>query len=92
MYHEGLPAAGTQASILRFTSEEQHEQNRILFSNPGQPYRGSLTIRMSYDEGETWEVPKLVYEGAAGYSQLAVLSDYTILALFEAGVYHTSQG
>lgn len=40
---------------------------------------------MSYDEGETWPVSRLVYQGAAGYSQLAVLSDYSILALFETG-------
>lgn len=44
-------------------------------------------MRMSYDEGKSWPVAKLVYEGAAGYSQLAVLSNGSILALFEAGRY-----
>jgi sialidase-1 len=86
-YNEDLPAAGTQASIIRFTTEATDGRNRILFSNPGVPYRGEFTIRMSYDEGVTWPVSKLIFEGAAGYSSLAVLSDNSILALFETGRY-----
>jgi sialidase-1 len=82
-----LPDAGTQASILRYSTEASGGQNRLLFSNPGAPYRGELTLRLSYDEGATWPVSRLVYEGAAGYSQLAVLSDGSILMLFEAGRY-----
>ena len=86
-----LPDAGTQASILRYSTAASGGQDRLLFSNPGAPYRGELTLRLSYDEGVTWPVSRLVYEGAAGYSQLAVLSDGTILALFEAGRYDLRQ-
>ncbi len=50
-------------------------------------YRGAMTLRMSDDDGSTWPVSWLLYEGAAGYSQIAVLSDSTILVLFEAGRY-----
>jgi sialidase-1 len=82
-----LPDAGTQASILRHSTQASGGVNRLLFSNPGAPYRGELMLRLSYDEGETWPVSRLVYEGAAGYSQLAVLSDGSILVLFEAGRY-----
>jgi sialidase-1 len=90
-YAEGLPDADTQASIFRFTTSQEFSRDRLLFSNPGAPYRGDFTIRMSYDEGKTWEFSKLVYNGAAGYSQLAVLSDHTILALFETGKYDLRQ-
>lgn len=86
-FQADLPDPGTQASIMRFSSEKEGMKNRLLFSSPGAPYRGAFTIRLSYDEGKTWPVSKLIYEGAAGYSQLAVLSDYSILALFEAGRY-----
>ena len=86
-YHPGLLDAGTQASVLRYSTQESAGQNRLLFSNPGAGARGALTICLSYDEGETWPVAKQVYEGAAGYSQLAALSDGTILDLFEAGRY-----
>jgi sialidase-1 len=86
-YNENLPAAGTQASILRFTTVTTSDRNRVIFSNPGAPYRGEFTIRLSYDEGDTWPISKLVYQGAAGYSSLSVLSDHSILALFETGRY-----
>jgi len=86
-YNTHLPDADTQASIMRFTTQAAHSQNRVLFSNPGVSYRGSMTVQMSYDEGETWPISRVVYTGAAGYSQLAVLSDGTILLLFEAGRY-----
>jgi sialidase-1 len=86
-YDPSLIDAGTQASVLRYSTQGSGAWNRLLFSNPGAGARGDLTIRLSYDEGETWPVAKLVYEGAAGYSQLAVLSDGTILDLFEAGRY-----
>ncbi len=90
-YDEDLPDAGTQASILRLTMEATQGKNRVLFSNPGAPYRGEYTLRLSYDEGQTWPISKLVYEGAAGYSSLAVLSDDSILALFETGRYDLRQ-
>lgn len=89
---ENLRDAGTQASIFRFTTTATGTRNRLLFSNPGGPYRGEFTLRLSYDAGASWPVSRLVYEGAAGYSQLAVLSDYTILALFESGRFDLREG
>ncbi len=86
-----LVDAGTQASLMRFTGAVDGERSRMLFSNPGAPYRGEMTIRMSYDEGATWPVARLIYEGAAGYSQIGVLSDHTILVLFETGRYDLRQ-
>lgn len=86
-YEEDLPAAGTQASIFRFTNTSTHERSRVLFSNPNRYSRGHLTLRMSYDEGLTWNVSKQVYEGPSAYSSIAILSDYTICILFEAGKY-----
>ncbi len=90
-FDDELPDAGTQASIMRLTTQASQDRDRLLFSNPGAPYRGEFTVRLSYDEGASWPVSKLVYEGAAGYSQLAVLSDHTILALFETGRYDLRQ-
>ena len=86
-----LVDAGTQASLMRFTGAVDGERSRMLFSNPGAPYRGEMTLRISYDEGATWPVGRLLYEGAAGYSQIGVLSDHTILVLFETGRYDLRQ-
>ena len=86
-YEEDLPEAGTQASIFHFTNSSTHMQSRVLFSNPNRFSRGHFTIRMSYDEGLTWNVSKQVYEGPSAYSSIAILSDYTICILFEVGKY-----
>jgi sialidase-1 len=46
-----------------------------------------MTIRLSYDEGQTWPVAKVLYDGSAAYSDLAVLPDGTIGCLYERDDY-----
>lgn len=66
----------------------------LLFSNPDSSALGGsgksfprkrLTIRLSKDNGQTWPVAKLVDEGWSGYSDLAALSNGTVLLLYESG-------
>lgn len=60
--------------------------NIILVSQPVSiKKRMDLTIRMSKDEGKTWSVSKLLQEGGATYSDLAVLPDKTIICLYGHG-------
>ena len=40
---------------------------------------------MSYDEGKTWPVSKLLHTGPSAYSCLAVLSKGDIACLYEGG-------
>ena len=40
---------------------------------------------MSFDEGATWPVAKVLEPGFSAYSDLAVLPDGTILCLYETG-------
>ena len=47
--------------------------------------RENLTIRMSYDEGLTWPVKKVLEPGLSGYSDLTVLPDGHMLCLYERG-------
>ena len=75
---------GCMASIYRFTKTPK---SRVLFSNPDRLSRGHLTIRMSYDEGNSWPVSKLVYEGPSAYSQIVVLENNSLCVLFETGRY-----
>jgi len=49
------------------------------------PHRVNLTVRMSYDEGHTWPVAKVLDPEIAGYSDLAVTSDGMIHCLYEGG-------
>lgn len=82
-----------QASFLRYTLSSTGGKDRLLFSNPASapPPGGSradrvkMTVRLSYDEGRTWAVSKLLHEGPSAYSCLAVLPDGDIGCLYEGG-------
>ncbi len=59
---------------------------RILFSNPSEAgQRKELTIRLSRDDCASWSISKVLHAGPAAYSSLAVLSDGTVLCLYERG-------
>jgi len=77
-----------QASFLRYTLRSKHDRNRLLFSNPAHAQRGNrrdMTVRLSYDEGRSWPVSKLIYAGPSAYSCLTILPDGNIACLYEAG-------
>ncbi len=48
--------------------------------------RRDLTVRVSYDDGQTWPVSRCLQSGPSAYSDLAVASDGTILCFFESGM------
>lgn len=58
----------------------------LLVSQPADAAkRKDLSIRMSLDGGKTWPINKLLEEGGATYSDLAVLRDKTIICLYGHG-------
>ena len=57
----------------------------MLFSNPAATKRTHMTVRLTKDDGHTWSASKLVHEGPAAYSSLAVLKDKSIGLLYERG-------
>ncbi len=74
-------------------------QNLILFSNPhnldgarqgaAEPgksrLRKNVSVKVSRDEGQTWEVNKLLEDGPSAYSDIAVTPSGTILCFYGAG-------
>jgi sialidase-1 len=74
-----------QASIIRFTEQGLHDKNRLFFCNPASENREKLTIKMSYDEGKTWPVERLLNAGPSAYSDLAVSQDMDVYCLYECG-------
>jgi len=95
------PIQGCNAALIRYPKERASGRSVMLFSNPAHfPAARSnltswpgdrglgrirMTIRLSYDEGKTWPISRVVNEGPSGYSSLAVSSDGTILCLYETG-------
>ncbi|MFB9296254.1 sialidase family protein [Persicitalea jodogahamensis] len=73
-----------QGSLVSFT----HGRRSVLaFSNPAsQKSRTNMTVRLSYDQGKTWKVKKVLHKGPAAYSNLVVLPNGTLACLYEAGV------
>lgn len=57
----------------------------MLFSNPAATKRTHMTIRLTKDDGRTWSASKLLHEGPAAYSSLAMLKDKSIGLLYERG-------
>jgi sialidase-1 len=77
-----------QGSTIRYTAAGPKEKSRLLFCNPADlKKRIKLTVRVSYDEGQTWPVAKTLYEGPSAYSCLTVLPDLSIGCLFERDNY-----
>ncbi len=87
-FDQSLPEPSCQGSLIRFTDQERFSKNRVLLAHPSsQTERKQLTVRMSLDECRTWPVSKVLYEGSAAYSDLAIANDRTILCLYEADQY-----
>ena len=79
-----------QASFIRYTLAEGGGKNRLLFSNPASAgSRTRMTVRLSYDEGKTWSISRLVNGGGSAYSCLTVLPNGDIGLLYESGGYRT---
>ena len=69
-----LPDTNCQGSILRYTwAEQQGGKSRILFCNPVKKGRSEGTVRLSYDEGKTWPVAKMICKDYFGYSSLTAM-------------------
>jgi len=77
-----------QASIRRFSWPDARARSVILFSNPASTKREALTVRASFDEGETWPIARQLDPRPSAYSCLAVLSNGQIGILYEAGDTH----
>ncbi|MBI1896760.1 MAG: exo-alpha-sialidase [Acidobacteria bacterium] len=74
-----------QASLITAVPPGKRSDGRLLFSNPAGVRRVRMTVRLSYDDGKSWPVAKVVHEGPSAYSSLAVLRDRTIGLLYERG-------
>jgi hypothetical protein len=60
----------------------------VLLATPAIPARrAKMTVRLSYDECESWPMAKVIHKGSAAYSDLTVSHDLNGLLFYEAD-YH----
>lgn len=83
-----LPDPACQGCLLRLTTTNSGDRSRLLFANAAHPSsRVAMTLRLSYDEGQTWPVSNLVHAGSSAYSAVAPLKNGDVGLLFEAAEY-----
>jgi len=71
------------AGLIRYSWPDDGQKSRILFSLPGNPdRRESGTVWLSYDEGKSWPVSKVLRSGRFAYSCLARLPDDRVGCVF----------
>jgi sialidase-1 len=96
VFDEQLYEPICMGSIERVTEQPAYDRNRIIFVNPDSRHvpkkstswagsRENLSIKLSYDEGETWAVDKVLDSSFSGYSDLAVGPDKTMYCFYERG-------
>jgi len=85
-------------SMARLDPQPPSHRRGLLFANPNtlDPIPGkaaapganrarkNLSVKLSYDDGETWPVARLLEDGLSGYSDLAVGPDGVIYCFYEA--------
>lgn len=93
-FQEELLEPICMANLVRWTTAKTGGKNRIVFSNPhnleranAKPGQGrdrkNVSLKLSYDEGETWPINKTLEAGPSGYSDLAITPDGTLLCFYE---------
>jgi len=98
---EDLPEPICFGSLARLSEQAAGWKDRLLFSIDSSTAIGrrrrnydeqgfrreDMAVFLSYDEGKSWPVKKVIQAGpcGCGYSDLAVLRDGTILCAFGSG-------
>ena len=92
-FHNQLWEPICMASVIAYPQQP----GTVLFSNPhslvldsqgretpaGRGKRQNLSIKLSRDNGTTWPISKTLEPGPSAYSDLAILTDGSVLCLYE---------
>ncbi len=86
--YPGNPVTPVACAIERYAAHVSPDnRERILWTGPKGPDRHTLVMRVSYDQGKTFQNERLIADEPAAYSDLTVLADQSIGCLWERGNY-----
>ena len=81
---ECLTANACNGDLLRIAATDRGDScNILLHSLPNSMSREKVSIFVSYDEGETWQDPVLLFDGPSVYSSLTLLKNGSVGVLLE---------
>lgn len=84
----GQTVTPVMCAIQRFTLKSAgDDRDRILWTGPRGPGRNRLVARVSYNGGRSFQNERLIWNGPAAYSDLAILKDKSAAVLWERGNY-----
>ena len=79
-----LTANACNGDLLRIAATDRGDScNILLHSLPNSMNRENVSIFVSYDEGETWQDPVLLFDGPSVYSSLTLLKNGSVGVLLE---------
>lgn len=73
---------GCNAGITRY---RQGGKDMLIFTNAASTRRENLTVRLSYDGGQSWAAARVIDAGPAAYSTVISLQDGSVGVLYERG-------
>ncbi len=84
--HPELPSPNCQNGLVRYSFADDSSlggKSRLIFSSPASSNRTNGIIKMSYDNGKTWPVEKLLIPGPFAYSTLVPVKPGVMGILYE---------
>lgn len=77
-----------QGNVFRLTTTNDSNASRLIHANAAHPSsRVNMTLRVSYDEGQTWPVSNQVYAAGSAYSSVTRCANGDVGLLFEKDPY-----
>ena len=81
---EELTTNACNGDLLRLAATDRGDsRNILLHSLPNSMQREKVSIFVSYDEGQSWQDPVLLFDGPSVYSSMTLLQDGTVGILLE---------
>lgn len=85
-YHDVLVDPAVQASMIACPNPAKLGNTLLLFANPAHLYsRVNMTVRVSMDQGKTWNLHRVIDSGPSAYSDMVYDETERVTLIYERG-------